>query len=47
MFFWGGRFMREIGTIRLARLQNEVGTKDFFEARIFSRTMLQIFPRNV
>ena len=32
--------------VRVARLQNEVGTKDFFEARIFSRKMLCNFPRN-
>ena len=31
--------------IRVARLQNEVGTKDFLEAQNFSRKMLRNFPR--
>ena len=30
--------------LRVARLQNGVGTKDFFEARFFSRKSSEIFP---
>ena len=32
--------------VRVGRLQNEVGRKVFFEARICSRKMLRNFPRN-
>ena len=32
--------------VRVARLQNEVGTKDFLEARNFSRKMFRNIPRN-
>ena len=30
--------------VRMARLQIGVGTKDFFEAQMFSRKMLRNFP---
>ena len=33
--------------VKVARLQSEFCTKDFFEPRIFLRKMLRNFPRNV
>ena len=44
--FWDQKRGSQTGHfLRVARLQNEVGTKDFFEARIFSQKMLRDSPQ--